>query len=98
MTQLARVSEARKIELTQVALTVSPQFEQTGSIRADDVASRMIGVDTEVQLESAADPSAVAGLIATAERMCFLMDVIRNPHPATLRVTLNGSAIQAPNP
>jgi len=31
MTQLARVSEARKIELDRVNVTVTPSFDQTGS-------------------------------------------------------------------
>ena len=93
MTQLARVSEARKIEIDRVDLVVTPRFEQTGSIGADDVASRLIDVETRLELESSADEAEVARLVATAERMCFLMDAIRNPHPATLRVTLNGQTL-----
>ena len=38
--------------------------------------------------------SKVATLVASAEQMCFLMDAIRNPHPAETRVTLNGSELE----
>ena len=79
--------------LDQVAMVVTPRFEQTGSIGNDDAKSRLLDVETRLELESPADPPEVAKLVATAERMCFLMDAIRNPHPATLRVTLNGQAL-----
>jgi hypothetical protein len=35
----------------------------------------------------------VAQLIATAERMCFMMDVVRKPHEVRTRVTVNGEVM-----
>ena len=84
------MGEARKITFDHVAMTVTPRFTQTGSIGADDATSRLLDVETRLELESAADPREVARLVATAERMCFLMDAIRNPHEVTARVALNG--------
>ena len=88
------MSEAKKVALDRVAMVVTPSFEQTGSIVRGDAESRMIGVETKLELESSADAAKVATLVASAERMCFLMDAIRNPHPAETRVTLNGSELE----
>jgi hypothetical protein len=93
LTQLARVSEARHLELNQVAMTVSPRFTQEGSIMADTVRSRLIDIDTSLEITTSALREAVAKLIATAERMCFMMDVVREPHEVRTRVTVNGEVM-----
>jgi hypothetical protein len=95
LTQLARVSEARHIELDEIAMTVSPQFSQEGSILADTVESRLLGIDTELQITTSAPREAVAKLVATAERMCFMMDAIREPHEVHSRVMVNGEVLTA---
>jgi hypothetical protein len=95
LTQLARVSEARHIELDEIAMTVSPQFSQEGSILADTVESRLLGIDTELQITTSAPRDAVAKLVATAERMCFMMDAIREPHEVRSRVMVNGEVLTA---
>ena len=46
LTQLARSSEALKVELRDVSMTVTPHFEQTGSIVAGTAASRLLDVET----------------------------------------------------
>lgn len=74
-------------------MVVTPRFEQTGSIGADDATSRLVDLETKLELESSADEAAVAKLVATAERMCFLMDTVRNPHVVTARTTLNGTPL-----
>jgi len=95
LTQLARVSEARHIELDEIAMTVTPQFTQDGSILADTVESRLLGIDTELELTTSAPRDEVAKLIATAERMCFMMDAVREPHEVRSRVTVNGEVMTA---
>ena len=92
MTQLARVSEARKIELDRVNVTVTPSFDQTGSIGKDDIQSRLLGVTTHLEIDSAADTQKITTLVTTAERMCFLLDAIRNTHAVESSVSINGSA------
>ena len=94
LTQLSRSSESRKIELNDVSMLVRPRFEQTGSIGADTVSSRLVDIETVLNIESDADPEAIAGLVATAERMCFLMDTIRQPHEVKSAVHLNGEPMQ----
>ena len=93
LTQLARSSEARKIELRDVSMRVTPRFEQTGSIGADTAASRLLDVETALHIESDAEPEVIARLVATAERMCFLMDTIREPHEVHNSTMLNGEAL-----
>ena len=93
LTQLARSSEARKIELRDVSMTVTPRFEQTGSIGADTVASRLIDVETSLHIDSPAAPEEIAKLVVTAERMCFLMDTIRQPHEIRNTASLNGEPL-----
>jgi len=90
LTQLARSSEARKIELRDVSMTVTPRFEQTGSILADTARSRLIDVETSLHIDSPAASAEIAELVATAERMCFLMDTIREPHEVRNSTLLNG--------
>lgn len=93
LTQLARVSEARHIELEHIAMTVSPRFAQEGSILADTVQSRLIDIETSLEISSAAPRETVAQIVATAERMCFMMDAIREPHEVRSRVRVNGTEL-----
>ena len=93
LTQLARSSEARKIELNDVSMTVTPRFEQTGSIGADTVKSRLVDIETDLHIESSAPKEDIAKLVATAERMCFLMDTIREPHEVRNTTLLNGETL-----
>ncbi len=93
LTQLARVSEARHIKLDEIAMTVSPQFSQEGSILADTVESRLLGINTALDITTSAPREVVSKLVATAERMCFMMDAVREPHEISTRVTVNGDAL-----
>ena len=95
LTQLARSSEARKIELRDVSMTVTPRFEQTGSITADTAESRLIDIETSLHIDSPAAPEKISTLVATAERMCFLMDAIREPHEVRNSTSLNGEPLDS---
>ncbi|MDA1073711.1 MAG: hypothetical protein O3A63_02970 [Proteobacteria bacterium] len=74
-------------------MVVTPRFEQTGSIGADTVSSHLLDVATSLDIQSDAPRDQIEKLIATAERMCFLMDAIRNPHPVQASVRLNGEEL-----
>lgn len=87
------MSEARKIELGHVSMTVTPAFTQTGSIGADTAKSELTSIATSLEIESQAPEALVAKLVATAERMCFLMDALRRPHTVETAVTLNGKPL-----
>jgi hypothetical protein len=93
LTQLARSSEAKRIELEDIVMTVTPRFTQTGSILADTVESRLVDIETSLEIVSSAPPDEIAKLVATAERMCFLLDAIRQPHEVRRSVSLNGEAL-----
>ena len=85
------------MELDRVEMVVTPRFEQTGSIVRGDASSRLIDVETKLSLESTADAAKVAELVAAAERMCFLMDAIRNPRAVNASVELNGEVLEVPD-
>jgi hypothetical protein len=74
-------------------MTVTPRFEQTGSIGADTIQSRLLDVETSLHIESSAPSDKIAKLVATAERMCFLMDAIREPHEVRNTTSLNGKPL-----
>ena len=93
LTQLARSSETRKIQIESASMVVTPRFEQSGSIGADTISSQLVDVETSLDIESNAPTEEIAKLVRTAERMCFLMDVIRNPHPVRAAVRLNGEEL-----
>ena len=75
-------------------MRVTPRFEQTGSIGADTAKSRLLDIETSLDIESDADPEAIAKLVTTAERMCFLMDAIREPHEVHNATSLNGKPLR----
>ncbi len=85
----------RKIVIDSANMVVTPRFEQSGSIGADTVSSQLVDVETTLDISSSAATEEIEKLVRTAERMCFLMDVIRNPHPVRATVRLNGEAITA---
>lgn len=76
-----------------VSLVVTPRFEQTGSIGAGDAASRLVDVQTKLELASSAEESVVAAVVDQAERMCFLMDAIRSPRAVNATAILNGAPL-----
>ena len=80
-------------ELEEIAMTVTPQFSQEGSILADSVESRLLGIDTELEITTSAPRDVVSKLVATAERMCFMMDAVREPHEVRTRVMINGEVL-----
>ena len=75
-------------------MIVKPRFEQTGSIHADTVGSRLVDVETSLHIDSQAPKEDIAKLVATAERMCFLLDTIREPHEVRNSVSLNGELLE----
>ena len=74
-------------------MTVTPHFEQTGSIAADTATSRLLDIETSLRIDSDASPEEIARLVSTAERMCFLLDTIREPHEVRTVTSLNGEPL-----
>ena len=87
------MSEARHIELDHVVVTVSPWFTQQGSIIADTATSRLLDMETAVEITTAAPREDVAKLLETAERMCFLINAVREAHTVRRHATVNGEPL-----
>lgn len=88
------MSEAHKIELTTVRMTVTPTFETRGSILAGTAEHQLHGIVTDLSITSPASHEEIAALITRAERMCFVMDAIQRPHAIERRVTINGAQVE----
>ena len=87
------MGEARHITLEAVVLTVTAAFEATGSILADTAQHRLRTIETALEIHSPAPPEQIATLVATAERMCFVLDAIQREHDVRRTVTLNGEPL-----
>ncbi len=87
------MSEARHIELERVVVTVSPWFTQEGSIIADTATSRLLDMETAIETTTAATREDVANLLETAERMCFVLNAVREPHTVRRRASVNGEPL-----
>ncbi len=74
-------------------MRVTPRFDQIGSIKAGTVQSRLLGVETELDISSSAPDDEVRELVRIAENMCFMMDAIREPHAVEASTTLNGEPL-----
>ena len=78
-------------------MTVTPTFESAGSIIADTIENRLLGVETALDIASPAPREEIATLVATAERMCYVLDAIRRPHEVHGSTTLNGEPLTSPD-
>ncbi len=74
-------------------MTGTPTFEMTGSILADTAQHRLTALETRLVLTSAAPREAVQQLVATAERVCFVLDAIERPHTVHRTILLNGTPL-----
>ena len=75
-------------------MTVTPRFEQTGSILAGTAESRLLDVETSLEIVSNAPREKIAELVAVAEKMCFLLDAIREPHEVRSTTSVNGEPLE----
>lgn len=65
----------------------------SGSMLAGTAEHRLVSIETELAIESHHDPDDVRSVVDQAERMCFVVDAVKNEHPIVQRVTLNGSPL-----
>ena len=79
--------------LERVEMTVTPTFEMTGSILADTATHQLTALETRLELAAAAPREVVRQLVATAERMCFVLDAIQRPHTVHRTVVMNGAPL-----
>ncbi|MEM9465618.1 MAG: hypothetical protein AAGA90_09600 [Actinomycetota bacterium] len=74
-------------------MRVTPRFDQIGSMKAGTVKSRLLDIETVLDIESPAPTAEVRELVAIAENMCFMIDTIREPHDVRSTTTLNGERL-----
>lgn len=74
-------------------MTVTPSFEATGSILADTAQHRLADIEAVLAITSSAPKEEIAAMVATAERMCFVMDALTRPHTVRRTTLLNGQAL-----
>lgn len=94
MTQLARVGEARKVDITSASMVVTPSFVMSGSMIAGTAEHRLQSMETALDITSDADRDTIASIVDQAERMCFVLDALQRSHTVTDTTTLNGQPLQ----
>jgi len=75
-------------------VTVTPSFEMRGSMLAGTAEHRLVGVDTKLDVTTDHDHATVTALVDQAERMCFVMHSITQPHHITTTTTCNGRQLE----
>lgn len=58
------------------------------------MANRLVDDDTPLNIDARVPKEEIAKLVATAERMCFLMNTFRKPHEVRNWMSLNGEALE----
>ncbi len=93
MTQIGRYGHMLKVQIDNVRMRVTARYRVEGSVLADTVRARMVGVETHLNLESPDDPQKIARVVKNAENGCFVMQALMNPVPLENTVSLNGTAL-----
>jgi len=65
----------------------------SGSILAGTAEHRLVSLETMLAIEADHDAEVIRSLVNQAERMCFVLDSVRQPHEVTRTTTLNGSSL-----
>lgn len=65
----------------------------SGSILAGTAEHRLVSMETHLELEADQDPEVIRSVVDQAERMCFVLNSIQQPHEVTRRSTLNGAPL-----
>lgn len=65
----------------------------SGSILAGTAEHRLVSMETHLELEADQDSEVIRSVVDQAERMCFVLNSIEQPHEVQRRSTLNGSPL-----
>lgn len=87
------MSEARHLAVEAASLTVTASYDMRGSILAGTAEHRAHSFETVLEVSANAPEADVAAMVATAERMCFVLDAIQRPHAVKRRVVVNGAPL-----
>ena len=95
MTQVSRYGHMLKVQVDNVRMHVAARFRVQGSVLQDSIQADGVGIETRLELDSAASPEQVARLVRTAERGCFIMQTLLKSVPITSTTLLNGKPLAA---
>src|ERR671915_465419 len=98
MTQVSRYGHMLKMKVDRARMHVTARYKVEGSVLDDTVQGEMIGVETQLELESPEPPEKVARLVRNAERGCFVMQGLLKPVPIVATTVLNGQRLDAVRP
>ena len=65
----------------------------SGSILAGTAEHRLDSIQTSLEIEADHDPDTIRAVVEQAERMCFVLDAIEQPHGVERRTSLNGTPL-----
>lgn len=93
MTQVSRYGHMLKVTIDGLRMKVTARYRVDGSVLNDTIEGQMIGADTVLEVDSAADPALIARVVRNAERGCFVMQALTRPVPVAARTLLNGAEL-----
>ncbi|MBI2205006.1 MAG: OsmC family protein [Candidatus Rokubacteria bacterium] len=94
MTQVSRYGHMLKVRIDALRMKVTARYRVEGSVLQDTIEGRMLGAETVLEVESAADPAMIARVIRNAERGCFVRQALTKPVPVVARTLLNGAELK----
>jgi len=74
-------------------MTVTPTFQMSGSILAGTAEHRLTSMTSDLAIEANHDPETIGAIVAQAEKMCFVLDAVEQPHTVARTTTLNGASL-----
>jgi organic hydroperoxide reductase OsmC/OhrA len=81
-----------KTKISKARVSVKARFKSEGSVLAETVQARGVGIETKLELESEEPPERVAAVVRNAENGCYVLQSILHPVPVERTFALNGSA------
>ena len=97
LTQLVRYGRMLKVDLESASCEVKAHWTSSGSVFAGAISSTCHWVETNLVIESDADPARVAALVRNAEGGCYAQSALQQPVPVTGTVLFNGTELDYTN-
>ncbi|MBI4526282.1 MAG: OsmC family protein [Deltaproteobacteria bacterium] len=86
-----------KTRIDKARVFVTAGFKSEGSVLAETVQARSLGIETRLEVESQENPERIAKVIRNAENGCYVLQTILHPVPVERRCALNGDPFDPAN-
>jgi hypothetical protein len=93
LTQLSRFGKITKLDIRSIRLKQITRFFMKGSALAGTLRGGSLGLETQIEVESAEPPDKIRHLIKMGEQTCFTLQSLIHPVPVKTSVTLNGAPL-----